>query len=1586
MKKTKNIKVLVSVMILLAMFIMLGQGLVFATENRNDQVELKLSRTRWVKDASAHTEKKAYALNTGSNHPVFQILSTSGTNKETNYLCLNATKGASWYNNSIGTAANYKVSYDLVEDKDTINTKLTSAYKTATGSNYTQIMWILDQIPIGTDFNVDTILAKAGIVYGPVDMTGTINAYYYDFDNITVPSVFAVEGTALNNNLYGNIYGNAMGYSYINASGTQQQVKLSKELIEVVEQAAIWYFTNGGTEYDCLTKTGDVTPKAWLRYAADPNASTITWNLLANDTVTGRDGTIDTGKMLQEQASILYNYLIDGANAAKNAGYTSKAAGSLKITPTEPNVVKEGTNFKIGPMKITSTNATITGGLKVTTGTDTDITSQATVTGVNKTSPAANTDFYVTVPKSSVNGSIIVTVNGTTSSVEKKLRIGNIEDTETSAEQAIVEVNSTPKSVSGKVTVAVEEQFDLAIRKVITAVAGKSLLNEDGNDATRTMNIDKSTIPNTATYKHRKDPIVVNYGDVITYKLHIYNEGEIDGYASEIVDQLPTGLKSTLATGSTITSDINNNVYKVSYDETSNKITLTIDTTETIKTTKAFKNNTLSEDTITLTARVTQQPATDGTTKHYLTNIAYIAKGHDSESNVDVTADRNGNESKTTESPNKTADQLNSTNVDDYKGKSSNQSVKNDTNNNYYYEGEQDDDDFEKVVVLPKKFDLALRKFISKVSEDGNFESTETTTTYNRAPSVDTSKLKAKTADTATYNHSKEPVKLNVGDYVLYTIRAYNEGDIDGYASQITDYLPEYLSFIGEDDTTDTYIKSINGNWKKDETNPRKIITQATAPNATTKLLAFDATSDNGNGSALKYVDVQIICKVNSSTPVNTKQTNIAEITEYKKEQNGDAVVVTTDKDSTSNNLDYPTNPETYKDDEINKSYVPGQEDDDDFEKVIVKEKTVDLALTKFITAVSKDVNIEDGEYLTPNKNIGTKTNEYIRATVADTTGLKNGTSTNATYSAKKDIEPLAVTKNDYILYNIRVYNEGEVDVYAGEITDYLPENLEFVEGEFNTQYGWTANGQTVKTTYLSAINGEDKKLKAFDKKNDDGKGSGMDYKDLPVLCKVSDKAESGKKMVNTAEITKYEDENGNEIPKDVDSTPENKEEKNVENREEDDDDYEVIILKNFDLALRKFITEIDTVQSQNDDSVSPTKVTDRIPKLGDWRKDESTTIEKKHPKNVLKVGVGDIITYTIRVYNEGGIAGYAEQIADDIPEYLEYLPEHDTNVDYKWVMYDKNGKETSEVKNAVRIITDYTSRANGAEKNLLKAFDQNAKISDTNPAYLDVKVAFKVKDPKSNKTIIVNKAEIIEDADEDGNPVEDIDSTPGKWNDGEDDQDYENVSVEYFDLSLLKYVTKAIVTENGKTKVTKTGNNGSDKDITPKVEIHRKKLNKTTVKFEYEIKITNEGDIAGYAKEITDYVPKGLKFYKQDNKGWKDEGNNVISTKLLEKTLLQPGESATVKVVLRWINGANNLGLKTNTAEISEDYNDKGVPDRDSTPDNKKPKEDDIDDAPVLLTISTGLEDHPVEYALGALAILTVLGTGIVLIKKYVL
>ena len=125
------------------------------------------------------------------------------------------------------------------------------------------------------------------------------------------------------------------------------------------------------------------------------------------------------------------------------------------------------------------------------------------------------------------------------------------------------------------------------------------------------------------------------------------------------------------------------------------------------------------------------------------------------------------------------------------------------------------------------------------------------------------------------------------------------------------------------------------------------------------------------------------------------------------------------------------------------------------------------------------------------------------------------------------------------------------------------------------------------------------------------------------------------------------------------------------------------------------------------------------------------------------------------------------------------------------------------------------------------------------------------------------------------------------------------------------------------------------------------------------------------------------MKFIAEDNPGWTDEGNNVISTRLLENTLLQPGEYAEVEVVLTWINDENNMGLKVNTAEISEDYNDYDVPDIDSTPDNQEEGEDDIDDAPVMLSVGTGTART--YFTLGFVVLVTIAG-GVFLIKKYIL
>ena len=299
----------------------------------------------------------------------------------------------------------------------------------------------------------------------------------------------------------------------------------------------------------------------------------------------------------------------------------------------------------------------------------------------------------------------------------------------------------------------------------------------------------------------------------------------------------------------------------------------------------------------------------------------------------------------------------------------------------------------------------------------------------------------------------------------------------------------------------------------------------------------------------------------------------------------------------------------------------------------------------------------------------------------------------------------------------------------------------------------------------------------------------------------------------------------------------------------------------------------------------------------------------------------------------------------------------------------------------------------------LLEVFDKETMES---PDYRDLKVVFKVEQddiPEENEDgIIINKAHITKDSDDDE------DSTPDKWVDPEDDQDKEYIYVKKFDLALFKWVTKTIVTVDEKTTTTETGfkpnigkteasgegyrDNKEDEPIAS-VTIDKKKLKSTVVKFVYNIKVVNEGDIEGFATEVTDYIPTGLKFVAEDNPLWTLEEGNKITTRALEKTLLEPGQSAEVPVTFTWINDANNLGVKTNIAAITEDYNEKGIPDEDSRPENedipnyKVEQEDDDDFALVILTLKTGKAET---YIWLMLVTITIIATGAILIKKYVL
>ena len=107
-------------------------------------------------------------------------------------------------------------------------------------------------------------------------------------------------------------------------------------------------------------------------------------------------------------------------------------------------------------------------------------------------------------------------------------------------------------------------------------------------------------------------------------------------------------------------------------------------------------------------------------------------------------------------------------------------------------------------------------------------------------------------------------------------------------------------------------------------------------------------------------------------------------------------------------------------------------------------------------------------------------------------------------------------------------------------------------------------------------------------------------------------------------------------------------------------------------------------------------------------------------------------------------------------------------------------------IAKAKYVTTDYLSKEK-SEDNLIAKFNKETKQL----SHKDVKVSFKVVSEDTTGKEIINHAQISKETDSNGKTGTDIDSTPDKWIDGEDDQDIEKVKLTYADLALRKFITK---------------------------------------------------------------------------------------------------------------------------------------------------------------------------------------------------
>ena len=199
------------------------------------------------------------------------------------------------------------------------------------------------------------------------------------------------------------------------------------------------------------------------------------------------------------------------------------------------------------------------------------------------------------------------------------------------------------------------------------------------------------------------------------------------------------------------------------------------------------------------------------------------------------------------------------------------------------------------------------------------------------------------------------------------------------------------------------------------------------------------------------------------------------------------------------------------------------------------------------------------------------------------------------------------------------------------------------------------------------------------------------------------------------------------------------------------------------------------------------------------------------------------------------------------------------------------------------------------------------------------------------------------------------------------------------FDLRLDKYISK--VTLSTPTIGTRVDEHNNEKIA--QVQVLGSNLGKSTAVVEYNIVVTNEGSVAGYVKKVVDYLPEEFSFNTELNSDWYLSDNGNIYNSSLENTLIKPGESKELKLILSVNITEDKIGIVTNTAEIYETYNEQGLQDIDSTPANQASDEDDISKAEIVLGLVTG---KIIGYTALVIVIIAILVVGIYQIKKRVL
>ena len=876
------------------------------------------------------------------------------------------------------------------------------------------------------------------------------------------------------------------------------------------------------------------------------------------------------------------------------------------------------------------------------------------------------------------------------------------------------------------------------------------------------------------------------------------------------------------------------------------------------------------------------------------------------------------------------------------------------------------------------QYDFALRMFVTEI--------TRKTGAYNadfkeRKPDTSSYDFGLSKSTTLYKRHSKKEISLNKGDKVSFVIRVYNEGNTVGRVAKVYAYIPNGLkltnknTWVTEETDVDGYTKISNTSLSLEDINPYS----------------------NKN---LDYKDIKLECEVTLDSSIENVSLKIVSEIGKITDTRGNTVQ---DKDSDIDSLSRDQI-KNYK--SGNSEDGIGYQDDDDYENLVMTSKYLDFALRMYIYSINGIVVGEDGN--------------QSRVPKLDLEQLQDDSDSTTTayyYHTKK---PLNVTTGDIIIYNIEVYNEGLQSGYVSSIIDHMPPELEFIsdDKDVNAKNGWvfvtaedgSSDLRNVRTNKLDSDD-KDNLLKAFD-------GENIDKRTIQLKLKVKETAMVSQNITNIAEISSVKDNegrNGSDIDnsknvtlpeKDTDfpayiGNAENKEDLGDANYyyrgQEDDDDFEKVVIEEFDLALKQFISKVNDTEYINVDGsysrapfINTTKygTTQNNIKTTTFNYSYSSEVGEESNKAAVPVFVGDIITFNIRAYNEGSKPGYCGAIKYTIPDGLEYVDNNEVNKNNKWQLFDKEGNPTEDASKAKYLTTDKTSNINNSEGNLLKAF--NPVNMQNDPKYVEVKLCLRVinVDASNTERIAISTAEVYRNLDQDGNIVNDIDSSANNSPGGvinEDDEDLEKIYIKYFDLRIEQW-TKSITTiKDGILSTRETGQvEGMDNKGIATAELSSSTLGDSIVKFTFNIRIYNVGEVDGTASEIKDYIPNGFIFNQADNPKWELENDDVAITNQLKHVIIPIGEFTDVEITLTWDNSNMNTRQIKNIVEISKNSSINNTPDINSVPNNKETEEDDYD---YSVTKITSYEDNGRQKYLAILTgVLIIIILGMFIIVKFVL